>query len=276
MPELPEVETVARDLRRAGVEGRRIAAATVLWPRIVTGLSPREFAGRVRTRRIVAIGRRGKYLVFGLSGGLTLLVHLRMTGRLVLAATGAARGPHDHLVLRLDDGRDLRFHDSRKFGRWVLTAAPERILGRLGPEPLDAGFTSAEFADRLARHHRQLKPLLLDQAFIAGGGNIYADEALWEARLHPQRLSNTLSRSEAGELHRAVRQVLRRGIAHRGTSLGAGRVNFHSVGGRRGGNQSGLKVFRRTGGPCPRCGTAIRRLVVGQRSTHICTECQTR
>ena len=276
MPELPEVETVARDLRRAGVEGCRIRAAAVFWPRIVTGLAPDEFARRIRGRRILAIGRRAKYLVFLLPGDLTLLVHLRMTGRFILAAAPGERGPHDHVVLSLDDGRELRFHDSRKFGRWVLTSTPERILGRLGPEPLDKAFGAEAFADRTVAHRRQLKPLLLDQAFIAGVGNIYADEALWEARLHPQRLANTLSRNEARELYRAVRRVLRRGIANRGTSLGMGRANFYGANGRRGANQNGLRVFRRTGQPCPRCGAPIRRLIVGQRSTHVCTDCQKR
>lgn len=272
MPELPEVETIVRDLRRHHLEGGRIRRVNVHWSRTVAGMSPRSFAEQLAGQRIVRLGRRAKYLVFDLEDGWTLLVHLRMTGRIELIRAADTR--HVRLELELEDGRRLCFLDSRKFGRWILTREPGRILKALGPEPLSAGFRLQDFRARLQRHKRQLKPLLLDQAFVAGVGNIYADEALWEARLHPQRRSNTLTESESRRLHAAVRTVLRRGIAHAGTSLGQGQANFYSVGGRAGRNQDGLRVFRRAGRPCPRCGATIRRLVVGQRGTHICSDCQ--
>lgn len=274
MPELPEVETVVRDLRAARVTGRLIRAAVVHWHRTVSGMSPARFAALVRGRRIAAIGRRAKYIVLTLDRGLTILVHLRMTGQLRIERCGAPAGPHDRLVLKLDDGRALHFRDTRKFGRWQLLENPEIVLDRLGPEPLDPAFTAAAFARRLTGARRRLKPLLLDQSFVAGVGNIYADEALWLARLHPLRRSDTLGGAEAVRLFRAMREVLRRGIAARGTSLGTGRSNFRGLREQHGRNQERVRVFRRTGAPCPRCSTPIARLIVGQRSTHICPRCQ--
>jgi formamidopyrimidine-DNA glycosylase len=273
MPELPEVETIARDLRRHGAEGRTITAAFISWPRAVRGMTPGMFARQIVGKRIAAIGRRAKYLIFELSDGWTLLVHLRMTGRMDMGCATEAKD-HVRIELELDDGRSIRFHDCRKFGRWTLTREPGTLLNHLGPEPLGREFTPQNFRGRLEFHRRRLKPLLLDQTFLAGMGNIYADEALWEARLHPQRQADTLSEAEALRLHAAVRLVLRRGIARSGTSLGKGRSNFRSVGGLMGHNQNRLKVFRKTGEPCPRCGTPIARMVVAQRGTHICPECQ--
>ncbi|MCU0561660.1 MAG: bifunctional DNA-formamidopyrimidine glycosylase/DNA-(apurinic or apyrimidinic site) lyase [Desulfobacterales bacterium] len=274
MPELPEVETVARDLNAAGLVGKTVSCAQVYWPRSIAIPSPPEFCRLMERRQIQAVGRRGKFLVFRLTGGQCMLLHLRMSGRLHYLQAGAARSAHEHVVLGFDDGSELRFHDTRKFGRIYLLERAENILGRLGPEPLEAGFTAGRFADMLASRSRCLKPLLLDQTFLAGLGNIYVDEALWEARLHPQRRSNSLSTAEANALHAAIRRVLRRGIRNLGTSLGTGKANFYSVSRRRGRNRDELKVFRRTGDPCPRCGSGIRRILVGQRSTHICGRCQ--
>jgi formamidopyrimidine-DNA glycosylase len=180
------------------------------------------------------------------------------------------------VILRLDDGRDLRFQDTRKFGRWYLVEDAQTRLGKLGPEPLETGFTAACLGNILAKHSRMLKPLLLDQHVIAGIGNIYVDEALWDASLHPCRLSNSLSRTDHGNLHRAIRRVLRRGIRAMGTSLGNASTNFYSVAGRPGRNQDGLRVFRRVGEPCPRCRTPIVRMLVAQRSSHVCPQCQKR
>ena len=275
MPELPEVETVVRDLRAAGLPGCAIDRAHVHWPRTIEGMAPARFRAAVRGRRIEAVSRRAKFIVLTLSGGKTLLVHLRMTGRLLFAPAGAPRAVHEHVVLALDDGRELRFQDSRKFGRWTLLDDPAERLGALGPEPLSDAFTPAACARLLGAHARMLKPLLLDQRVIAGLGNIYVDEALWDARLHPCRSSRDLTRAEAVRLRTAIRRVLRRGVRAMGTTLGAGTTNFYSVAGRRGRNQDGLRVFRRAGEPCPRCATPIARLVVAQRSTHICPTCQT-
>ena len=274
MPELPEVETVVRELRAAGLAGRVITRARAFWPPMIAPLGPAAFAARLKGRRVQAIRRRAKYIVLTLAGGNTLLIHLRMTGQLTLERPRVARDPHQHIVLCLDDGRELRYRDTRKFGRWQLTPAPQVILGRLGPEPLSKNFDHKAFVRQLRTRRRQLKPLLLEQTFLAGLGNIYTDEALWTARLHPGRVAATLGAAEALRLHGAIRRVLRRGIRNRGTTLGQGKSNFQRPGGRRGRNQAGLRVFRRTGLPCLRCGQPIRRIIISQRSTHICPNCQ--
>jgi len=274
MPELPEVETVVRELRAGGLVGRVITRARAFWKPMIAPLTPAAFAARLKGRRVQSIRRRAKYIVITLSGGDTLLIHLRMTGQLSLARKSAPRERHQHIVLRLDDGRDLRYRDTRKFGRWILTRTPDRILGRLGPEPLSAHFEQKAFIGQLRARRRQLKPLLLDQTFLAGIGNIYADEALWDARLHPGRVASTLSATEARRLHGAIRRVLLRGIRNMGTTLGHGQSNFQRPGGKRGRNQAGLNVFRRTGLPCLRCGKPIGRMIIGQRSTHFCPNCQ--
>lgn len=274
MPELPEVETVVRDLRTAGLAGHRVTGVSVSWPRTIAERTPASFRGAVKGRQILDVTRRGKYIVVRLSGGYHILIHLRMTGQLRFVEPGSKRDTHDHVSLSLDGGRELRFRDPRKFGRWTLTRDPGAVLGKLGPEPLDRAFSSAEFARRLASHNRMLKPLLLDQGFLAGLGNIYVDEALFDAMLDPRTLSRSLDRETAGRLYRSIRKVLRRGVKALGTTLGTGSTNFYSVAGRRGRNQDGLRVFRRTGEACPRCAGVIERLVVGQRSTHICPACQ--
>jgi formamidopyrimidine-DNA glycosylase len=176
------------------------------------------------------------------------------------------------VVLTLADGRELRFTDPRKFGRMWLVPDPSAVLGKLGPEPLE--ISAAEFSARLGARRRRLKPLLLDQAFLAGIGNIYADEALWTARLHPRRGSDSLRPAERARLRHAIQTVLRRGIRNLGTTLGGGGTHFVLPRGERGRNQEKLNVYGQTGLPCPRCGTKIRRIVVGQRSTHLCPRCQ--
>ncbi len=274
MPELPEVETIVRDLNAAGIVGKTVSCARVNWARTVAEPSPTEFCRLMEKKRITAVDRRAKFLVFRFADGQTLLLHLRMSGRLHHVPAESPPSAHEHVILAFEDGSELRFHDTRKFGRVHLLDDANRILGRLGPEPLDTGFTAERFARMLAARGRLLKPLLLDQSFLAGLGNIYADEALWAARLHPLRRSDSLGAAEAKALHAAIRRVLRRGIRNLGTSLGTGKANFYSVSRRRGRNSDELKVFRRTGEPCPRCNAVIRRLIVGQRSTHICPRCQ--
>ena len=274
MPELPEVETVVSDLQAAGIIGRRVLEARVRWQRTIATPSAQAFVRRIRHQRIDAISRRAKYIVIGLSGGDTVLIHLRMTGRLTLTSGKVPRDPHEHVVLRLDDDSVLRYHDTRKFGRWYLLADASHKLDALGPEPLEASFTGRRFAERLAGRFGALKPLLLNQAFLAGLGNIYVDEALWDAKLHPEQSAGHLKPAQVQALYRGIRKVLRRGIRNLGTSLGDGDTNFYSVGGRRGRAQDQLRVFRRTGDPCPRCRTPIKRIIVGQRSTHLCPRCQ--
>ena len=274
MPELPEVETVVRDLLNADIVGHTITDARVSWARTIEGVSPRTFRSRATGLRILDVQRRAKYIVIPLSSRQWIIGHLRMTGRLEVATASEPRAVHERMALVLDDGTEIRFIDTRKFGRWSLTDDAASKLGNLGPEPLSSAFRARHLQGILQAHHRMLKPLLLDQHVLAGLGNIYVDEALWGACLHPCMQSNAVSAEQARLLYRTIRQVLRRGIRSMGTSLGAGAGNFYSVAGRRGRNQDGLRVFRRHGKPCPRCDAAIERIVVGQRSTHLCPACQ--
>ena len=274
MPELPEVQTVVNDLKAAGLVGKTVSGAQVFWARTVDALTPDEFSQRIAGQIFQDFWRRGKFIVADFSSGDHLLVHLRMSGRLQLCQPDEEREKHEHVILSLNDGRQLRFHDTRKFGRMYLVKDLNTVVGHLGAEPLEKKFTTKLLKQNLHSHQRMLKPLLLDQTFIAGLGNIYVDEALWEARLHPQRLSSSVSDAEAKALYKAIRHVLRRGLQNMGTTLGTGKANFYSVGRRQGRNRDELNVFRRTDLPCPRCDTIIERLIVGQRSTHICPTCQ--
>jgi formamidopyrimidine-DNA glycosylase len=270
VPELPEVETYARDL--AGVlPGRIFRGARTDWPSQLPRNTPGELDRRVRGQAVREVRRRGKYLVFDLTDDV-LLVHLKMSGRLQIVPASEPANPHAHVVLDLDRGEELRFHDPRKFGRVYLLADPAPVLGDLGPEPLAPDFDLPAFRARLGSRRGRLKPLLLDQRFVAGLGNIYADEALWAAGLHPLRTADTLSADEQAALHEAIRDTLRRAITARGTSLSAG--GYRDLTGNPGEMQGTLQVFRRAGEPCPRCGTQIARIVVGGRSTHLCPTCQ--
>jgi formamidopyrimidine-DNA glycosylase len=275
MPELPEVQTIVNDLKAAGLVGQTIKAARVFWARTIAKPSAKAFCSRIRGRAIAAIRRRGKFIVFDFYNNGHLLMHLRMSGRLHLVTNQQPRKKHEHVLLNLDGGQQLRFYDTRKFGRLYLTSDADPILGRLGPEPLSKGFTHQKLARRLKARKRLLKPLLLDQTFIAGLGNIYVDEALWESKIHPCRMASSLSETEMRALHRAIPRVLKRGLKNLGTSLGTGKTNFYSVAKHQGRNRDQLKAFRRTGQPCPRCAQTVERIIVGQRSTHICPKCQT-
>jgi formamidopyrimidine-DNA glycosylase len=274
MPELPEVQTVVDDLNAEQIAGHAIVDVSVHWPRIVALEQPDDFSRKLKGCRIQRAWRRGKFIVFDLKGGGGLLFHLRMTGRLYLRKRYARRQAHEHLRIRLDDGRRLVFYDTRKFGRACRVADTDQILGKLGPEPLSGAFTAQILGERLSSRRRQVKALLLDQTVVAGLGNIYVDEALWSAKIHPLRHGSSLNGSETRALHRAIRRVLRQGLRNAGTSLGNGKSNFVSPRWVKGRNRSALKVFRRTGKTCPRCGFVIRRIIVSQRSTHICTRCQ--
>ena len=273
MPELPEVQTIVDDLNAVGILGRCIQHVNVFWTRSIATPSAKLFCQHLAGCRVGAIRRRGKYLIFDLCNSRQLLFHLRMTGRLHWASPGLVRSPHEHVIFDFGS-QHLRFYDPRKFGRLYLVEDSASILGGLGPEPLEAAFTLKNLSGLLRARRRSLKPLLLDQNVIAGLGNIYVDEALWEARLHPCRIAATLGPGEQQALHRAIRKVLRCGLANRGSTLGSGRANFYSIDGVSGTNRRELKVFRRTGQPCPRCRSPIVRLIIAQRSTHICPKCQ--
>jgi len=274
MPELPEVQTVVNDLCRMGARGARILRVRVFNPRTIATPAPRVLCQRLRGAHITGITRRAKFIVLQLDHQQYLLIHLRMSGHLHFGAPDQPRAQHEHVVFWLDDGRTLRFHDTRKFGRMFLVPRVEDITGALGVEPLDAAFTPTVLFDILQRRARRLKPLLLDQTLVAGLGNIYTDEALWLAKLHPCRRSDTLTRSEAAALHAAIQHVLRKGIRNLGTSFGAGIGHFQLVSDGHARNQEELKVYQQTGAPCARCSTQIQRLLVGQRGTHICPHCQ--
>ncbi len=274
MPELPEVETVVRDLRAHGLEHAVIHSVDVHWNRTIEGITPHHLIKALCGRTITQLARRGKYIVLSLDNGQHLLIHLRMTGKLRYTTVKEPHGKHDHVLITLANGHQLIFNDTRKFGRFRLTGKSGLGLDHMGPEPLDNAFTIQVLQDQLKDKNRMVKPLLLDQHCVAGLGNIYVDEALWQARLHPERRANTLTPTEIKHLHQAIRTVLQRGIDNCGTTLGSGETNFYSVAGHRGRNADSLKVFRRTGLPCPRCHTDIIRTVVGQRGTHLCPTCQ--
>lgn len=274
MPELPEVETYVRDLEPI-LAGHTVIAAEVLWPRTVAAPAVAEFTEQIVGQRFVRFGRRGKFMLLGLESGATLIVHLRMTGHLSAEPAASPREPHTHVVLTLDDGRELRYRDARKFGRMWLAPDVEPVLRKLGPEPLAEEFTQAALAHKLAGRKASIKALLLDQSLVAGVGNIYADEALFRAGLHPARPGGSLSDDEIDRLRAAIAAVLADGIAHAGSSLGAsGLQNYSRPGGQQGGFQEEHRVFRRTGKPCPVCGAAVERIVLAQRSTHFCPHCQ--
>ncbi|HTP02920.1 MAG TPA: bifunctional DNA-formamidopyrimidine glycosylase/DNA-(apurinic or apyrimidinic site) lyase [Anaerolineales bacterium] len=269
MPELPEVETIARGLRPALV-GLTILDAHVRWRRTIAIPSVARFQQLIRGQRIRGVGRRGKFLRIQLSD-YELLIHLRMSGDVSLKKGAVRPATHDRLILTLQRSKraglqSLVFNDTRKFGRVWLTDDPAEVTAHLGPEPLSAEFTPEWLSQALRKRHRQLKPLLLDQTFLAGLGNIYTDEALHLAKLHPLALSDTVTARKAGQLHAAIQTTLREGIRRNGAS-------FDWV--YRGGEfQNFFRVYDREGKPCPVCGTPIRRLVVGQRGTHICPNCQ--
>jgi formamidopyrimidine-DNA glycosylase len=269
MPELPEVETTVRALRQPLV-GSVITEVRNYWPRhIVTPALP-ELQARIHGRRVEALNRRGKYLVFTLSDGETLIIHLKMSGHLSVVEANTPANPYVHTIFALADGRELRFRDPRKFGRVYLVQDPADILGPLGPEPLEPSFTPDAFAARLAHRRRVLKPLLLDQTIIAGVGNIYADEALFYAGLHPERRSDSLTPVEIEALHAAIQKVLAMGIAREGASID----RYVKPDGSKGDMQNAVAVFRRTGDSCYHCGAPIERIVLGGRSTHFCPHCQ--
>ena len=271
MPELPEVETIVRDLR-PDLGGRAILAAEVYWPRAVATSTVEAFQRRIAGQRVEAVGRRGKYVTLRLSGGDWLLIHLKMTGHLQVMPENAPAEPYVRAVFRLGGGCQLRFHDQRKFGRLHLTGDPKGVLGDLGPEPLADDFDLETFAALLRRRRGRLKPLLLNQRFIAGLGNIYADEALFAAGLHPERSADSLDDDEVAALYSAVRRVLCQGVENRGTTLSDG--GYRDAKGEAGGNQAYVRVYGRTGEPCVQCGTPIQRIVLGGRSAHFCPGCQ--
>jgi formamidopyrimidine-DNA glycosylase len=269
MPELPEVETIVRALRQP-LLGRAIVRVRSDWPRHIGDPGLAELKKRIGGLRIEAINRRGKYLVFDLGESEHLIIHLKMSGQLMVASSGSPADKHVHTVFTLDSGDELRFRDIRKFGRVYLVRDPEAILGKLGPEPLLSSFSAEILYQGLQKRKRLLKPLLLDQTFVAGIGNIYADEALYYAGLHPKRYSHTLTGSEANALYAGIKQALELGIARDGASID----NYRKPDGSQGEMQEVLVAYGRAGEQCYRCGGKVVRMVLGGRSTHYCPDCQ--
>lgn len=276
MPELPEVETIVRDLCRSRLVGARIIRLEVFWPKTLAGADPQQLKRRIRGASITCFERHGKLLILRLSDGHCFVIHLRMSGRLLVRPGAEPRDKHEHFILYFEDGRSLRFSDARKFGRIVYAASPSVRTDKLGEDAYAGRLEAGRFCVKLGGKKKGLKALLLDQTFLAGIGNIYADEILWKAGLHPLKHAHRLTQVQAERLYRAIRSVLGEAIAHRGTSISKTSANFYSLGVKWGQHQDYLKVYRRTGKPCVACGGSIRRTVVAQRSTHFCPACQPR
>lgn len=270
MPELPEVESVLRALRdgQPALTGRIISRAIIVWNGVLSGCYADAFQTGIQGAEFTSINRHGKYLIFSLgqpesdNRKVFLIVHLRMTGRLYLVPHDEAVDRHTRLSLLLDKGLALRFDDPRKFGRVWLVQNTDEVLHGLGPDALTVGLDY--FASKLSGRSRQIKPLLLDQSFVAGIGNIYADESLFRARIHPLATAETLSGKAVEELHRSIVGVLSEAVAEKGANVDGvfKEGNFD------------VKVYGRTGEPCRVCGSAIAKIRVGQRGTHFCPICQ--
>ncbi|MCF7885129.1 MAG: DNA-formamidopyrimidine glycosylase [Candidatus Marinimicrobia bacterium] len=274
MPELPEVETIIQDLKESNLLNKKINNVKIRWAKSIATHSTAEFKDELISSKIKNFRRRAKYLVFNLSRDKILIIHLRMTGKIIFYPDNAPFKKHDRVIFHFDNGHQLRFNDTRKFGRIYLTNNPDDILGKLGPEPLDPDFTLADFKNILEGRSGMIKALLLNQSFIAGLGNIYTDEALWEAGIHPKQKANLISTRKQKKLYTAIKHVLKKGIKNKGTSLGSGLGNYARTNQEAGNNRKFLNVYQKDGEPCPRCGKKIKKTKVSQRSSHFCSNCQ--
>lgn len=269
MPELPEVETVVRGLLNCGIVDLRVENILVSWPKLIEeGTSTLLIQATLKH-----IYRRGKFIVLAFDNHVSLLIHLRMTGRILFSTPSSP-------LLDYEKGRlifettTLCYTDVRTFGRWYIVKDVDKFLAHLGQDPFDTAFNVPLFLQQLASSKRAIKALLLDQSIVAGIGNIYADEALFSARLHPLRKASSLTKKEALILFQSIKEVLQQGITQGGSSLGKGKGNFQGIYGSFGSNQERFKVYQRTGKPCPICRTPIQRIIANQRSTHYCPSCQ--
>jgi formamidopyrimidine-DNA glycosylase len=266
MPELPEVETIKKELL-PHVLGRTIKGVDIYWDRMVKQPSVKEFRAQISGQKIVSLSRRGKYLFFKLSGGAVLVMHMKMTGSLLV---NPADKQFTRAVLHLDNGTGIHFRDPRKFGKMWLEQDTAAIVNALGPEPLDIEFTPDTLAEIFKKRSAPVKSVLLDQSLIAGIGNMYADEALFEAKIHPAKPAGKLTKAQVNRLYDAIRLVLRKALAKQGASV----RNYIRPGGQPGTAHDEFSVAHGVGKICPRCGTAIQRLVVRGRGTYICPKCQ--
>jgi len=269
MPELPEVETIKNELM-PHILGRQVTGITLFWDGIVRQPSVEEFRSRLSGQRITGVTRRGKYVIFSLTSNEVLIIHLKMSGSLLLKPASTEPDKFVRAMLYLDGETGLHFRDPRKFGAMWLAKDKNEIVGKLGPEPLEDSFTPQVLAQRLNNRTAPIKALLCDQSFIAGIGNMYADEALFTARIHPLRLGGSLSRDEIERLHSAIKQVLWAAIGNKGASI----VNYYRPSGELGTAHFEFRVAHRRGETCPVCGTPIKRIVVRNRGTYFCPKCQ--
>lgn len=272
MPELPEVETVRRGLVNL-VKGNVIEKVTVLYPKMIKN-DPEKFCELLKGRKIENVDRRGKYLLFRFSGSLTMVSHLRMEGKYFVKQASQPLEKHTHVVFDLNDGRQLRYNDMRKFGRMrlVKTGDESQLSGiaKLGPEPLSDDFTAENLYSRLQKKRKEIKPALLDQTLVTGLGNIYVDEVLWMSKIHPETPANHISKDEARLLHDSIVKELKTAIKAGGTTIRSYTDAFQHTGSF----QFDLNVYGKEGEPCPRCQTKIVKIKVGQRGTHFCPHCQ--
>lgn len=272
MPELPEVEITCRLLRQDDLIGQTISKTVLRVAPSRLG-NRRSFLYATRGATIIALHRRGKYIILTLDNARYLVIHLRMSGRLWVCVPTTPLTGYERVLFLLNDGRELRFYDPRKLGTMQITKDLTVVDNACGVEPLEKQFTVARLQNILATHARMIKALLLDQKIIAGLGNIYVDEALWYARIHPQQISNTIRNKTACALHQSIRVALMKGIRYGGTALGSGASNF-SVPRATPSNSEYLRVYRRANLACFRCNTSIRKIKVAGRGTHICPKCQ--
>ena len=273
MPEAPEVETVRRGLTRL-VVGRKVLGTEVRWEKTIGGMAPEEFDAELVGRTIDKVDRRGKYLLFRFSGGLTMVSHLRMEGAYYTVPAGTEPGKHDLVTFHLDEGIDLFYRDTRKFGRMNLVPDGEALqvagLAKIGPEPTEKDLSLAYMVSELGKSRMHVKPFLLDQSHIAGLGNIYVDETLWQSQIHPLTAANKLTEDELGRLRENIIHEIARATEHHGTTV----HSFTTAFGEAGEFQNELQVYGRVGEPCLRCGHPLEKMKVAQRGTTYCPVCQ--
>jgi len=269
MPELPEVETVKNELAPQ-ITGRKITGVTLIWEGIVKQPSAADFRSRLIGQKITSLSRRGKYLFFHLTGDDLLVLHLKMSGSLLISQDSAEPPRYTRAILHLDEGINIFFCDPRKFGVMRLVKDGSTITAKLGPEPLETEFTPQVLAQRLSNRKAPLKALLCDQSVIAGIGNMYADEALFATGIHPLRAGGSLSPDEINRLHHAIQEILWAAIGNKGASI----VNYYRPGGETGTAHFEFKVAHGQGKSCPNCGNPINRITVRNRGTYFCPRCQ--
>lgn len=269
MPELPEVETIKNELL-PHVKGRTITEVSLTWDGVVRGITAEEFRRRLTGQKIVSLSRRGKYLIFNLAVAEKLVSHLKLTGSLLVKPAGSEPERFARAIIYLDNGMSLHLRDPRKFARLWLTTDPDSVTGKLGPEPLTAGFSLEWFREHLNHRRTLIKPLLLDQKFIAGIGNMYADEALFDAKIHPARATTSLTPEEIERLYQSIQKVLKKAIGDKGASV----QNYFRPGGEKGTAHFQFKVAHRRGENCPVCGAPLGYLKLRGRGTYFCRLCQ--